>query len=89
VVTDSDLAILNANKDKRVELTCTDGAIVIGNVIWVSPKDVLLDAVQKNEGTISSATVLAVSFDEIASVRLGLNHRSLCNLLPNNFRLLA
>jgi small nuclear ribonucleoprotein (snRNP)-like protein len=68
-VTDNDLATLNASIDKRVELTCTDGAIVIGDVIWVSPDDVLLDAVQQNDGTISSATVLAVSFDEIAAVR--------------------
>ncbi len=57
-MTEHDLAVLNASKNKRVELTCIDGDTVIGEVMWVTPDDVVLDAVQQPDGTVSSASVL-------------------------------
>ena len=69
VMTEHDLAILKASENKRVELTCVDGATVIGEVTWVTAADVLLDAVQQPDGTVSSASTLSVTFSEIVAVR--------------------
>jgi hypothetical protein len=68
-MTEYDLALLRANERKRVELTCVDGETVIGEIVWVAADDVLLDAVEQPDGTVSSASVLSVRFSEIAAVR--------------------
>ena len=68
-MTEHDLAVLKASENKRVEVVCVDGATVIGEVAWVTADDVVLDAVQQPDGTISSASALSVKFSEIAAVR--------------------
>jgi len=69
-MTDHDLAILKASTTKRVEVTCLDGEIVVGELVMVSAEDVLLDAVVQPDGTESSSSVLSVGLSEIASVRV-------------------
>ena len=68
-MTDSDLVVLKANVDKRVELTCVDGETISGELVMVSSEDVLLDAVRRGDGRESSESVLSIRFTEIASVR--------------------
>ena len=68
-MTDDDLAVLKANTDKRVAVTCRDGEIVIGAVVMVSVEDVLLDDILQPDGSTTMETVLSVPFSEIASVR--------------------
>ena len=69
-MTDRDLAILKTSIAKRIELTCLDGEIVVGELVMVSAEDVLVDAVLQPDGTESSSSVLSVSLREIASVRV-------------------
>jgi hypothetical protein len=68
-MTERDLAILKANVDKRVELICLDGETIGGEVVMLGDDDVLLDAVRRPDGTVSSAELLSVKFLEIAAVR--------------------
>ena len=76
-MTEHDLATLKANVHqrkanvhKRVELICFDGETVEGEVVTVGDDDVLVDAVRRLDGTVSSAEVLAVKFSEIEAVRI-------------------
>jgi hypothetical protein len=69
-VTEAALAFLKANIGRRVEVTCVDGEIVVGEVVMVSADDVLLDAIRQSDGTESSASVLSLQFGEIALVRI-------------------
>jgi hypothetical protein len=68
-VTEAALAFLRANIGRRVEVTCVDGEIVVGEVVMVSADDVLLEAIRQRNGTDTSAYVLSLQFGEIASVR--------------------
>lgn len=67
-MTEEDLALLKARTNMRVELTCVDGQIIVGEVFMVS-NDVLLDGLLQPDGSVSYAKALSLQFAEIASVK--------------------